>query len=234
MPTTRKDTCKAALKRRILSLDLAPGSELDESQLAGEYGLSRTPLREIFQALAGEGYLRLEVNRGARVALMDVDTLRSLFQTAPLLYSSLARLAASNRSAGLDTLRQIQSRFLAAVQAGDPTAAALENHVFLLSLGEVADNPYLLPALRRMLIDHTRLGLGFYRPDTRKEKKLLKRAVQRNEALIAAIEAGDAEQAVALVLQGWEVSRAQIERSMQADPLPLETTGVGEPTPVPG
>ena len=49
-------------------MELAPGAELDETQVATAYGLSRTPLREVFQVLGGEGYLRLEHNRGARVA----------------------------------------------------------------------------------------------------------------------------------------------------------------------
>ncbi len=223
MPINRKETCKQALMRRILTLDLPPGSELEESQLAADYGLSRTPLREVFQALAGEGYLRLETHRGARVAAMDVGTLRSLFQTAPLLYASLARLAATNRrAAGLDALREGQARFLAAVQAEDAAAAALENHAFLLTVGKMADNPYLLPALRRLLVDHTRFGSDFFRAGTKKDRKQVKKAGQRNGELIAAIEAGDADQAVALILQGWEVSRARIERSLQSDPLPVE------------
>ncbi|NEO86898.1 MAG: GntR family transcriptional regulator, partial [Spirulina sp. SIO3F2] len=37
----------------ILTTTLAPGSDLDEVQLANEFGLSRTPLREVLRELAG-------------------------------------------------------------------------------------------------------------------------------------------------------------------------------------
>lgn len=232
MTSNRKDLCREALKQRILLLDLAPGAELDETRLAVEHGLSRTPLREIFQTLAGEGYLRLEMNRGARVAPLDVGSLRNLLQTAPLILASLARLAAARIGpAEPDILRNIQTRFAAAVQAEDAAASALEHHAFLIALGEVADNPYLRPALKRLLIDHTRFGLAFFDPSGKKAKKQLKKTVQRNDALIAAIAAGEAEQAVALVLQGWEVSQRHIESSLQATLLPIDPTApaVAEP-----
>ena len=67
--TDKKTACYEDLKQRILALDIAPGAALDEIQLCDAYGLSRTPLREVFRRLAGEGYVTLEANRGASTAL---------------------------------------------------------------------------------------------------------------------------------------------------------------------
>ncbi|WP_417207857.1 GntR family transcriptional regulator [Antarctobacter sp.] len=223
MTVTNKTACRDALKARILSLDLAPGAELDETQIAGEYGLSRTPLREIFQVLAGEGYLRLETNRGARVTSMDLAVLRMFFQTAPLVYATTARLAAENRrSDQIAGLKETQARFLAATEGADSAAAALENHAFHRQIGEMAANPYMMPALSRMLIDHTRLSQTFYRPATKKEKKLVKKAAQQHDAMIAAIERQAPDVAVDLTLQHWDLSRDQLERFVRPDPLPLD------------
>ena len=47
------------LKRHILTMELDPDELLDEAALTAQYGLSRTPVREIFQRLAGEGYLEI-------------------------------------------------------------------------------------------------------------------------------------------------------------------------------
>ena len=91
MTVSRKTACLEDFRMRILKLELAPGAELDETQVATAYGLSRTPLREVFQVLGGEGYLRLEHNRGARVAAMDLAALRCLLQTGPLLLATMAR-----------------------------------------------------------------------------------------------------------------------------------------------
>lgn len=223
MTVSRKTACRDALKERILRLDLAPGAELDETQIAQEYGLSRTPLREIFQTLAGEGYLRLETNRGARVTSMDFNVMRCFFQTAPLVYATMARLAAENRrSDQLGALKDTQIRFLAATEAEDTAVAALENHLFHQQIGEMAANPYMMPALSRMLIDHTRLSQTFYRPTTKKEKKLVKKAAQQHDAMIAAIEGQAPDVAVDLTLQHWDLSRDQMERFVRPDPLPMD------------
>ena len=52
-------TGKAALyedlKRLILTMELDPDALLDEASLTAQYGLSRTPVREVFQRRAGGG-----------------------------------------------------------------------------------------------------------------------------------------------------------------------------------
>ncbi|MEM6375201.1 MAG: GntR family transcriptional regulator, partial [Pseudomonadota bacterium] len=57
MSTDRKTECLEDLRARILTLDIPPGSSLEESALCDRYGMSRTPLREILQKLNGEGYV---------------------------------------------------------------------------------------------------------------------------------------------------------------------------------
>ncbi len=51
------------LKRHILTMELDPDELLDEAALTAQYGLSRTPVREVFQRLAGEGYLEIVEKR---------------------------------------------------------------------------------------------------------------------------------------------------------------------------
>lgn len=56
------------LKRQILTMELDPDEALDEVVLSERYGLSRTPVREVFRRLAGEGYIDIRENRGARLS----------------------------------------------------------------------------------------------------------------------------------------------------------------------
>ena len=42
------------LKRQILTLELPPDDDLDEARLSEEYGISRTPVRDVLRQLAGE------------------------------------------------------------------------------------------------------------------------------------------------------------------------------------
>ena len=225
MAQTKKAKCLNDLQDRILRLDLAPGAELDESQVASEYGLSRTPLREVFQTLAGEGYLQIVQNRGARVASMDLNIMRTFFQTAPLIYATVARLAAEHRTPDqLAALKDIQHSFLAATRDDQPAKAAMHNHRFHALIGDMAQNAYLQPSLNRMLIDHTRLSQTFYRPGNTDERQLVEKAGRQHDHMIDAIENREPAVVVDLTLQHWDLSRDRMERFVQPDPLPLEFT----------
>lgn len=223
MSSDLKSICFRDLRTRILTLDLAPGAALDESDLSAAYGISRTPLREVMQRLAGAGYVALAPNRGAKVASMDLAAMRTFFQTAPMIYASVARMAAEHRTdRQLDDIRAIQRRFRAATETRSAGDAALENHAFHRQIGEMAANPYLLPSFERMLIDHTRLSQTFYRPESPKEEELVRTAVVQHDAMIAAFEARDREAAVELTLRHWELSQDRLERFVRPDPLPLD------------
>ena len=61
----------AALRTRILDGELAAGERLRELELADAYGVARHSLRAALRALAAEGLVTIEPNRGARVASLD-------------------------------------------------------------------------------------------------------------------------------------------------------------------
>jgi len=76
---TAVDALTAALRERILEGELAPGTRLVERELTEQYDVARHTLRVALRALAGEGLVTLERHRGARVAGLDAETLRGLF-----------------------------------------------------------------------------------------------------------------------------------------------------------
>ncbi len=223
MSTDKKTACLEDLQMRILTLDIAPGSDLDEGSLCTQYGISRTPMREIFQRLNGAGYIRIAQNRGAKVASMDLRVMRMFFQTAPMIYANVARLAAENRrSDEMPPLRAIQDEFRHAVGAGDAAQAALLNHAFHQQIGVMSHNPYLRASLGRMLIDHTRLSQTFYRPTSPDEQNRVQTAIEQHDAMIAAIDRQEPTLALELTLDHWNLSRDRLERFVTPDPLPLD------------
>ncbi|QFT98468.1 DNA-binding transcriptional regulator GlcC [Roseovarius sp. THAF8] len=223
MTADKKTQCLEDMRMRILTQEIAPGSDLDEATLCERYAMSRTPMREILQRLGGEGYVDLTQNRGAKVASMDLPVLRTFFQTAPMIYANVARLAAENRKAGeIGPLKAIQERFRAATEAGDAAEAALQNHRFHLCMGEMAHNPYLLPSLKRMLIDHTRLSQTFYRPASEDEAARVVKACDHHDAMIVAIERQEPGLMVDLTIEHWNLSRDRLERFVSPDPLPID------------
>lgn len=209
---SRKARCAEDLRRRVLTQDLEPGGPLDEAELASAYGLSRPPVREVLRQLAGEGYVVLRENRAAQVAPMTHKTLRNFFVAAPMIYAAVSRLAALHATpAQVMRLKDAQLLFRAAIRDGDTQARALQNERFHALIGEMADNEYLLPSLRRLLIDHTRIGMTFYSPRTPALAAQRAAAADQHDGFIALIEAGDADGAAALAVAHWELSRAAIE-----------------------
>ena len=56
------------LRRQILSASIRPGEALSETRVALQFGVSRTPVRQTFQRLAEEGFLRIVPQVGTFVA----------------------------------------------------------------------------------------------------------------------------------------------------------------------
>ncbi|QLF71802.1 GntR family transcriptional regulator (plasmid) [Peteryoungia desertarenae] len=209
---SKKSICLEDLQRRILTQDLEPGSYLDETLISEAYEISRPPLREVLRQLAGDGYVVLHENRGAQVSPMTHKTMRNFFVVAPMIYAAVSRLAAENaRPAQIMRLKDAQLLFRAAIRDGDTAGRALMNERFHAVIGEMADNEYLTPSLRRLLIDHTRWAMTFYSPrnPTLAEQRSI--AADQHDEFIALIEAGDADAAADLAIAHWELSRAEIE-----------------------
>jgi len=208
----RKQALQSHLKTSILTMQLRPGADLDEVALSDTFGLSRTPLREVFRELAGEGFLQLHAGRGARVAEMSHTTLRDFFLAAPMIYSAVLRLAAQNaQPQQIESLRSAQDAFKSALRLGDAAQRALANNRFHEITGEMAGNVYLIPSFNRLLIDHARIGMTFYRPQNNKMADNLSTASDHHDAIIAAIAAGDEDAAAQLAHDHWQLSRGQIE-----------------------
>lgn len=219
----RKTLLLETLQRRIVGMELAPGAFLDEVALSEEFGLSRPPVRELMRQMAAEGYLELEANRPARVAPMNYQSLRSFFQAAPLIYVATTQLAAQHSvPEDIERLKQIQTRFRIAIEEMDLQARVIHNERFHFEIGKIARNSYLMPSLRRVLIDHARLGKVFYRsPATPDMERDLLKAVEQHDQIIAAIEQHDANSAGELVRSHMELSRRRMSEYVVPEGLDI-------------
>ena len=154
---------------------------------------------------------------------MSHKVLRDFFVTAPMIYSAIGRLAAQNARPGqIDEIRAIQDRFRAAIDAGDSADMVYWNQCFHALMGEMADNPYLQPSYERLLIDHARISQTFYRPRDAAMANRMYSALDHHDSMIAAIEAGDSQRVVELIVEHWDLSRDLIEYFVKPDPLAFD------------
>jgi DNA-binding GntR family transcriptional regulator len=219
----RKVNLSLTLRRRILTMELPPGAVLDEVALSEEFGLSRPPVRELMRQMAGEGYIELEANRAARVSSMSYQSLHDFFLLAPMIYITANKLAAENGTRGqLDLLKQMQQSFRKAVDNCDVEGRVFYNDQFHRQIGEMAHNVYLVPSLRRLQIDHARIGKVFYKhPNTPRMQEELELATQQHDEMIEAIGKRDPDAAGELARLHLELSRRNM--AMYAAPEGLET-----------
>lgn len=87
----------AILRKALLAGEFRPGEELSLTDIAARMGVSRTPVREAFQALAAEGLLELRMNRGAVVTGIDEKFIRDHFELRLLLECEAVKRTVRNR-----------------------------------------------------------------------------------------------------------------------------------------
>lgn len=97
-PLTKSDLAYNRVREKILSGELAPGSVINQSVLAGTIGISTTPLREALRRLKAEGLVELDAHRDARVTELRAEEARDLIEMRRSLDPLAASLAAQRRT----------------------------------------------------------------------------------------------------------------------------------------
>src|SRR6266853_3042104 len=87
------------IRERIVSLDMPPGSVVNEGRLREELTIGRTPIREALQRLARENLVRSVPHRGTFVTDVNITDLARITEVRVVLESHAARLAAEKLSA---------------------------------------------------------------------------------------------------------------------------------------
>ncbi len=177
------------LRRRIADRRMIPGQRLDEVALAGELGISRTPLREALKILSAEGLLDIKPRRGCYVAEMAQNDLEEIFPIMALLEGEVAREAALKAApADLRRLDQMHAALEKHAAAGDVDRYYEANYVFHDALQHIAGNRWL-----QHVIGDLRKLLRLSRHRSLKLEGRLADSLGEHRALMAALHARDAD-----------------------------------------
>lgn len=192
MEMVRVDTRRAyeQIRDRILTLELAPGSLVNEQQLAQSLSMALAAVQEALTLLAHENLVVITPRHGLYVADVNVPDLEQLSEMRLALEALSARLAAGRASADdlvvLEALREEQ-----AATHPDNSRRLLEvDHRFHQAIAHASHNKYLGEALERLFGLSQRLWY-LVLPDLRS----LPSAVDMHLDLVQAIGSGDADRA---------------------------------------
>ena len=166
---------------------LAPGTRLNERELSEQLGVSRTPLREAFRMLAGDGLLIQLPNRGVQVAVLSRDDIRHAFEVMAGLEGLAGELAAGRvTDADLGVLEALQRDMEAAHERSDLPAYYRANRAIHDRLSAIAANPVLTQMQQTL---NVRLHALRFRSNLNRDK--WDRAVAEHRSMLAALAARD-------------------------------------------
>ncbi|MGW7070172.1 GntR family transcriptional regulator [Streptomyces sp. NPDC054855] len=134
-----------AVKHRILTGQLAPGQPLVETELAAQFAVSKTPVREALKTLAGTGLVVMSQYKGATVRTVDAAMAQEVYDVRLLLEPEALRRTVRG-GAHLEEARDALERADSAVDAAERSLANREFHRALYV-------PCGNPLLSRMLDD---------------------------------------------------------------------------------
>jgi DNA-binding GntR family transcriptional regulator len=179
------------LRDRIVTLELPPGTLVNERALMDELGIGRTPIREALRRLADDDLVEVYPRRGIYVGPVDVGDLGAISEIRVELEGFVARLAAERASAGdRDDLRGLLDEMDAITAGSDPPDERrlihLDQRIHRL-VYRAARNPFLEAALDRYYV--LALRLWFLALD---RVAHLEAAVEEHRDLVQAIVDGDA------------------------------------------
>lgn len=136
-------------RERIAQSELPPGTKLNEYELAKEFDVPRTRIRDVFTALEQRGLIERIPNRGAMVARLDPEQVFNIYDIREVLEALCVRLACQNSDpeSWQDLLEQFSGPVELAVKNGDFESYAEFYDMFRRRCIEAARNPLLAQAL---------------------------------------------------------------------------------------
>jgi DNA-binding GntR family transcriptional regulator len=184
---TRAEELRVALADDIVRGRLAPGATLEEIELAGRFGVSRTPVREAIRELTASGLVEARPHRSAIVAMPTIERLRSIFEVMADLEALCAGYAAVHMTPQeRNELEVLHDTLSAVVRSGDPQRYHELNERFHGAIYDGGHNDYLAE-----LAYATRRRLSPFRRAQFRQLGRLQLSHAEHERVVTAILRGD-------------------------------------------
>ncbi|SPB13614.1 GntR family transcriptional regulator [Caballeronia novacaledonica] len=189
------DTVYLALRDKILSNALRPGTQMLEQELVQLFGVSRTPVREALIRLQNEHLVQIIPRHGVRVRNVSMADIEEVFQVQTSLEATAAATVAARKPGAreLKVLEKACTDMDRAFAKHDREAWSAAREAFYARLVEMSDNPRLTQIVGECSDQVRRvreLTLRLIDPDESQARDL--------HAIVEALRQGDASSAQAL------------------------------------
>jgi DNA-binding GntR family transcriptional regulator len=186
---SKSDMVTDVLRDLITDRQLSPGTPLRQRDLAEQFDVSYTPVREALRRLESEGLVVTDVHRGATVARTESEELAENYRIMAALEALAGSLAVAKMTD--DDLAEVEALYqeVAACRPDDERLAEL-NRQFHFRIYECARSPMLLLLMRL-------LWRSF--PDGPQAGRPHQESVQQHAELLSALKERDEERVAAII-----------------------------------
>ena len=185
---SQSEEAYARILERIVSLEMPPGSVVNEARLREELRIGRTPIREALQRLARENLVKSIPHRGTFVTDVNITDLARITEVRVVLEAHAARLAAEKLgSADRGSLQGLLDELRRSRITDQRDLMHLDQRIHR-AIYRAARNPFLEATLERYFNLSLRLWYLVLDREVR-----LREAVEEHVELLRGILAGDAE-----------------------------------------
>lgn len=187
---SQSEEAYARILERIVCLEMAPGSVVNEARLREHLKIGRTPIREALQRLARENLVRSIPHRGTFVTDVNITDLARITEVRVVLESHAARLAAEKLApADRESIEELLELLHRGYVTDQRDLMQLDQRIHR-TVYRAARNPFLEATLERYFNLSLRLWYLVIDREVR-----LREAVDEHVELLKAILAGDADRA---------------------------------------
>lgn len=192
-PRTTHLFVRDSLREAIVRGDLTSGARLIQNELAEQYGVSTTPVREAMRDLATEGLIRFDAHRGAVVHEPDGQELEDIYEMRMLLEPHAIRKAVERITE--EELQQAEAIQARAEQEADPGHWVDLNRKFHSVFFDAAGSQRLESILKQ-LRDTSALYVGYA---LQRSPDAMATGNHEHRELLDACRTGDADRAEEIV-----------------------------------
>jgi DNA-binding GntR family transcriptional regulator len=196
------------VKADLVACSIAPGQEFFEGQLAGQYGVSKSPVREALQRLVRERFVEVRPRRGYVAAPITLNDVQEVFRLRLLLEPEAAELAALHAT----DQQVLRLRELAAQHRPNGASGRGQawDRAFHAAIAEAAGNQRLLAMLRTLNDELARIFNALA------QHSRIVVPPSAHQDLVEAIAQRDVRRARQLRLRGIRASQRAVINSMVA------------------
>ncbi len=206
MPKSNKDAIYAAIVNRMLDGKYTDNFRLIEADVARQFGVSRTPIREILRELEKDGVVRILPHRGALVKSLTADDVEEIYEIRKRLEVLALEIAVPLMS--LNTLGELKRTMRTLAKSGKPSDISradseLHNYIIISSgrerlIGMLNQLMRIMQGLRlrgnsdpaearRALSEHMRILDALLRRDTKEATVCLIDHIENSKRVVLSL-----------------------------------------------